>query len=191
MMPLFHFKGTLNHSEGIRDPPVASGVHPDVFHSKGFEDVDRPGRRALRFRVKGHPSPIALIKDEGGRMLFNVVNDDAATIYVGVVESVDNKARAFKFVLKMGGMNENGLIVFFGNFHVLFKDGELVLGVFIKPNFTNPKNCRLVDKIRNKGHYLTCKDRVLGFLWVDAEPAEMLDAEFSGAGSRWVAAQRQ
>ncbi len=112
-MPLFHFKGTLNHGERIRDPPVASGVHPDVFHSKGFEDVDRPGRRALRFRVKGHPSPIALIKDEGGRMLFNVVNDDAATIYVGVVESVDNKARAFKFVLKMGGMNENGRLNFF------------------------------------------------------------------------------
>ena len=46
-MPLFHFKGTFNYGERIRDPPVAGGVHPDVFHAKGFEDVDGPGRGAL------------------------------------------------------------------------------------------------------------------------------------------------
>ena len=72
ILALLHFDRAFGDGEGIGDPPIAGGVHPDVFVAEAFEDVDGPSRGALRFRVKGHPSPIALIKNEGGHMLFNV-----------------------------------------------------------------------------------------------------------------------
>jgi hypothetical protein len=82
----------------------------------------------------------------------------------------------------MGGVDEDGLIVFLGEFEVFLEDHELVFGVFVETNFADAEDGGFVDELGDEGHDFAGEDGVFGFLGVDAEPAEVLDAEFGGAG---------
>lgn len=115
-------------------------------------------------------------------MFFDVVDDDAVAVDVRVIEGVEDEAGAFEFVLEVGGVDEDGLVELFGDFEVFLEDLEFVFGVFVEADFADAEDVWLVDEVGDEGHDLTGEDGVFGFLGVDAEPAEVLDAELGGAG---------
>ena len=55
-------------------------------------------------------------------MLLYVIDDYSCWIYVGVFKSIDDEFSAFQFILKMGSVNEDGEIIFFGDLDMLFED---------------------------------------------------------------------
>ena len=91
-MALLHFQGALDDGEGIRDAPVAGGIHPNIFHSESFKNIDGTGGRAFGFGVKSHAGPVALIKDERSGVFLDVVDDDAVAINVSIVQGVEDEA---------------------------------------------------------------------------------------------------
>ena len=182
VMALLHFKGALDDGEGVRDAPIAGGIHPNIFHSKSFKNIDGTGGRALRFGVKSHAGPVALIKDERSGVFFDVVDDDAVAINVSVVQGVEDEAGSLQFVLEVRGVDEDGKVEFFSKFDVFLEDGELVFGVLVEADFTDAEDVGLVDEVRDEGHHFAGEDGVLGFLGIDAEPAKMLDAKFCSTG---------
>lgn len=115
-------------------------------------------------------------------MFFHVVDDDAFAVDIGVVEGIENEAGAFEFVLEVGGVDENGLIVFFGQFHMFFENRELVFGVFVESDLADAEDGGFVDEVGDERHHLTGENGIFRFLWVDAEPAEVFDPELGSAG---------
>jgi hypothetical protein len=95
VLALFHFERGLDDGKGIGDAPVAGGVHPDILQAEGFEDVDGAGGGALGLGVESQAGPVSLVEDEGHGVFFDVVDDDAPAIDVGVFECVEDEAGAF------------------------------------------------------------------------------------------------
>ena len=78
-------------------------------------------------------------------------------------------------------MDEDGQVVIQGDLHMLLKDSELTLGVLVKTDFANAQDVGALDELGDEAHDFASKARVVGFLGIDAEPAEVLDGPFGGA----------
>ena len=182
VLALLHFQGALDHREGVGDAPIAGGVHPDVLHAKSLENIDGPGWGAFGLRIESHPGPETFVENERSGVFFDVVDDHAAPVDVGVLERINNESGALEFVLKVRSVNKDGAVELFRDLDVFFKNREFVFGILVEANLTDAQDIGPVDEVGNESHDLACEDRIFRFLGIDTEPAEVLDAELGGAG---------
>jgi len=114
-------------------------------------------------------------------VLLNVVDNDRLGVDTGIFQGIEGESGAFDFVFEVGGVDEDGEIVFLSHFDVFFKNGEFVDRVFVHANFTNTEDGRLIEKVGDDGHHFAGKSGVVCFFRVDAEPAVVVDPVFGGA----------
>ena len=74
-----------------------------------------------------------------------------------------------------------GQVVIEGELDVLLEDGEFVAGVLVEADLADAEHGGAVEELGDDRHDLAGEAGVVGFLRVDAEPAEVRDAELGGA----------
>ena len=79
-------------------------------------------------------------------------------------------------------MDEDELIVFYRELDVLLEDLELVARVAIEADLADAENVGLSQKFRDHREDIRREGEVFGFLGVDAQPGEMREEKFRGAG---------
>ncbi len=177
-----HFDSGFGNGERIADAPIAGAVEPDAVAAVHFENIDGAGGSAFRFRIQRDPGPETFFENERGGVFLDVIDDDAGGIDAGIgKEDVDDEAGAFEFVFEVGGVDEDQLVVASGEIDVLFEDLELVAGVFVETDFADAEDVGAVEELRNQGEDIVGEFEVFRFFRVDAEPAEVGEAEFGGA----------
>ena len=165
--------------------PVAGAVEPETAGTGGLEHIDGAGWGALGVWIEGDAGPEACVEDHAEGVLFDVVDDDAGGVDAGIcAEEVEDEAGAFPFVLEMGGVDEDELVVIGGEADVVFEDGELVAGVSVEADLADAEDVGAGEEGGDEGEDFAGEDEVVGFLGVDAEPGEV--GEMVACGAAWL-----
>ena len=70
-----------------------------------------------------------------------MVNDDPLRLDAAVIlQSVDDQLGALQLVFQVRRVNEDQLIVIFGDLHVLLEDGQLIAAVLVQPDLANAEH---------------------------------------------------
>ena len=177
-----HFHGGTRNRQRVGTPPVAGAVEPDVAQPCLLDHVDGAGRGCLRLGIERDARPEAGIQDHPDGVLLHVVDNDPFGADPGVgLEHIQNQAGALEFVLQMGGVHQNELVVLGGEVDVRLENLELVPCVFVQPNFTDAQHIGALEKLGDDPEHVPRKSHVFGFLRIDAEPGEMRERELRGA----------
>ena len=103
-----HGDNSLGNRKRIAMSPIPRGIHPNAFGSMHFHNVNGARRGALGVGIQRHARPHSAIKHHAHCVLFNMVNQNTRGIYFSMRgNGIQNKARAFQFVLQVRRMNEN------------------------------------------------------------------------------------
>src|SRR5262249_49245263 len=110
------------------------------------------------------------------------IDADAGGVDAAVVlEHVDDHPRALVLVLEVWGVDEDQLVGAGGEGEVLLEDDGLVAGGLVEADLADTPDIWLVEVVGDDGDDLAGEADVLGLLGVDAQPAEVADAELGGA----------
>lgn len=162
--------------------PVGGGVDADHVGAELLKDVDATLGGDLGDGVDGQAGPEAVVAGEADGVFFAVVDEDAGGVDAGVVfEDGADDLGAFVFVDEVGGVDEDGLVVLGGEVDVFFEDGDFVAGVFVEADFADAEDVGVGEEGGDEFEDFAGEVEVFGFLGVDAEPGEVLDAVLGGA----------
>ena len=179
---LFHFEGGFGDGKGVALAPVAGAVEPEALRAVDFDHVDGARRGAFGLRVKGNAGPKPGVEDEVDGVFLDVVDDDARGIDFAVcAKDVDDEAGAFPFVLEVGSVDEDHLVVLHGELDVAFEDGDFVAAIFVEADFADAEDVGAVEKGGKQREDFVGEGEVFGFLGIEAKPRIMRQAEFGGA----------
>ena len=67
-----------------------------------------------------------------------------------------------------------------GQRELFLEDRQFVSAVLVQADLADAQDIGLVEKLGDDGDDLACEGGIFGFLGVDADPAEVLDAVFGG-----------
>ena len=98
-----------------------------------------------------------------------------------VEQHVGNHSGAAVLVFQMRRVDQHEFAGFQGEVVLLFKNGRLVERVLVEADLADPEHVRLVEKLGDEGNHFAGERNVFGFLGVDAEPGEVLNARPTGA----------
>ena len=110
-----HLEDELGHGQGIGRPPVGRGVDHDPLGSKTLDEVDGPLGRGLGGGIERDAGPIAFVQHDADRLLFAMVDADAAAIGAGVgVQQIEDHPRAAILLFQVRRVEEHLLVAIQG-----------------------------------------------------------------------------
>ena len=148
-----------------------------------FEDVHRAGGGAFADGIERHAGPVAVVEHDLHRVLLHVVNQHTAGLDAGVVrDHVEEEAGALELVLEVRRVHEDELAGARGEVHVHLEHAQLVARILVQPDLADPEHAGPVEELRDDPDDILGELHILGFLGVDAEPAEVRQAVLGGTG---------
>ena len=116
-------------------------------------------------------------------MFFNVINQDSTRIDGRLVpHRFHDQSGSLLFVFEVWGVHENESLVLGCDLEVFFQDAQLVFGVLVEPNFSDPQNVVFGQEFGDHLHHFSGKANIFSFFWIDTQPSEMVDAVGAGSG---------
>ena len=140
----------------------------------GLQHIHGARRRRFGIGIERDARPKTPVEHELHGVFLDVIDDDALRLHPAVRgEQIENQPRALEFVLEVGRVDEDQLVVFHREIDVVFEDLELVARVAVEPDFTDAEHVGLGQKFRDHRQHIGREREVFGFLRVDAEPGKM------------------
>ncbi len=175
------FKNQIGDSGRPTRSPVAGRVGHQPFRPVLLNHIGGTLWRAFGDWIESHAGPKAGFEYRSDRMLFDVVDQDAATVNSRIAtQHIQDHTRSLILVFQVGRVDQDLLVVPDGQFHVLKKDGRFVLRILVQSDLADSQDVGAVQKLRDHRQHFARERNVLSFLRVDAQPSEVLNPELSG-----------
>ena len=161
----------------ILEAVVARTGDQNPIGSVLLDHVDRALCRHLRLRIQREPGPIAVFEDLLDRVLFGVIDDDAAGREIGIAaQHVDRHARALVLVLEMRRVNQDELAKLRRELDLLGVGRDLVARDAVHADLADAEHRRALEILRNPTQHLDRDLPIVRLLRVHADPRVVLHA---------------
>ena len=93
------------------------------------------------------------------------------------LDGVQDQASPFEFVLEVGRMHQNQLLVPRCKIYVHFQDFQFIAGIFVQANLADAQDIPSLQELGNDRNDFFRELYIFGFFGIDAQPRKMRKAE--------------